>query len=768
MSKETEIERLLVRLVGDATSYQKMLKDAEVGVKKTADVIEKEGKKMESFSARLKSMASGMRSLGTKMSLGITAPITGLGAAATYEAAQFEAALSRMIGLVGVSVEDVTTYRGQILKLAGDVGKSPVELAKAMEFITGSGIRGAEAFDTLQASAKAGAAGLGETMEIANAATSAMNAYGPANLSASKAIDILVASVREGKAEAASFAPVFGQVLPLSKEMGVSFAETGGILAFLTRTTGNAAIATTQMRSAMTQLMRAEMGKKLGGIGWNQKDLLQMVKDQGLLAALRELKKRAESNGKSLKDLVTDTEGLMGALQLTGEQADIAATMIKSVADSAGDTETAFKAASNTTQFQWNKAMAEMKVLLIELGGMFQPVMQKLQMWGMRGINMWKKMSPAMKETAVWVAAVAAAIGPLLTALGGIGIVIAGVIPVLAAIATPMNALIALVAGLGAAVLYYTGAGSAALDWFTGKWKSLVAWAQPAIDGIKAALLSQDTQMAAQIFWAQLKLAWVQGVGALKEIWAGFSQWFKQSWEIAGSSMSKGIIGAQEKLAKFILENRTGLFGEQIFGEGEKRWARDVLKISEGAIAALDEGHQKAMAGITSDTATAMEKIQAEIAGVRVERDKLLKDMQIKVDAEQADAKFKEVLGSFKYYADFAKGTFDGMWKQLFDPDVAKTTAPPTARSLPAFSKVEASAVGSAEAMSRLLEYQVNIPQRKPSEPAAQTKDEKQQKNIEDIAKVVMQLGPPVLQWLLKPDLSVLPANLGGGGGAAT
>lgn len=156
------------------------------------------------------------------MSIGVTAPIATVFGLATKAGTDFESALSRMIGLVGVAAEDVAIYRKQILDLAEATGKAPTELAKAMEFITGSGILGAAAFETLQAAAQAGAAGLGETMEIANAATSAMNAYGPSNLSAAQAVDVLVASVREGKAEASSFAPVFGQVLPLAKEMGVS------------------------------------------------------------------------------------------------------------------------------------------------------------------------------------------------------------------------------------------------------------------------------------------------------------------------------------------------------------------------------------------------------------------------------------------------------------------------------------------------------------------------------------------------------------------
>ena len=100
---------------------------------------------------------------------------------------------------------------------------------------TSAGFEGKEALDVLEASAKAAAAGLGETKQVADAVTSAVNAYGIENLSAARSTDILVATVREGKAEADSIAGALGQVLPAASELGVEFAELGGTIAALTR-----------------------------------------------------------------------------------------------------------------------------------------------------------------------------------------------------------------------------------------------------------------------------------------------------------------------------------------------------------------------------------------------------------------------------------------------------------------------------------------------------------------------------------------------------
>ncbi len=54
------------------------------------------------------------------------------------------------------------------------------EEAEALFFITSAGLEEKEALDMLEVSARAAAAGLGDIATIADAVTSAANAYGPA------------------------------------------------------------------------------------------------------------------------------------------------------------------------------------------------------------------------------------------------------------------------------------------------------------------------------------------------------------------------------------------------------------------------------------------------------------------------------------------------------------------------------------------------------------------------------------------------------------
>ena len=202
----TDLGSLVVSIDGDVSGLQNSLTTA---------------------SAAMKKAGKSLTSVGKSMSMSITAPLVAAGTAAFNLHKGFEASMAKITGLVGVASDQVKEWSSDILKLAPQLGKAPKELADALFFVTSAGIKGAEAMDVLTASAKASQAGLGETQVIADLVTSAMNAYGKANLSAGEATNILVASVREGKAEASALAGAMGQVLPIASEMGVSFDQVG-------------------------------------------------------------------------------------------------------------------------------------------------------------------------------------------------------------------------------------------------------------------------------------------------------------------------------------------------------------------------------------------------------------------------------------------------------------------------------------------------------------------------------------------------------------
>jgi len=331
---------------------------------------------MNSASQKFQSLGTKFENVGRDLSLRVTAPIVAAGAAITKVSADFETSLSKIVGLVGVSREQVNEWKQDILVLAKETAKAPGELADAMFFVTSAGLKGQEALDALEVSAKAAAAGLGETKVVADLVTSAMNAYGADVLSAGKATDILVATVREGKAEAPELAAAMGQVLPVSSAMGVSFDQVGAAIAGMTRTGTNAATASTQLRQILVSILKpsSQARDTLESLGLSASGLRSQIREKGLLTTLQTLVDAFGDNEEASAQVFGNVRALAGVMDLLGGNAEGNVAIFDALKDSTGALDDAFGAASETAGFKMQQALTTLKTIMIELGDTLLPM----------------------------------------------------------------------------------------------------------------------------------------------------------------------------------------------------------------------------------------------------------------------------------------------------------------------------------------------------------------------------------------------------------
>lgn len=307
----------------------------------------------------------------------------GAGLAAVKMASTFESSMQKIHGLVGVSQDQVNAWKDDVLDLAKVLPQSPQELAEGMFFVTSAGFRGAEALDVLKTSARAAAAGLGETETVADAVTSAVNAYGIENLSAADAADVLTATVREGKAAADEIAPVLGNLLPLTSELGVGFDQVGASIAAMTRTGTDAATAATNTQAILTGLMKGSKAgaKALDEVGLSYKGIRQEVKEKGLFAALTSLRSAFKGNEDELIKVIPNVRALRGFLSLTGKSAKENAAIFDSLASSTGAADAAFESASETADFKFKAALSSLQAIAVKIGLQLLPIVKQLADW---------------------------------------------------------------------------------------------------------------------------------------------------------------------------------------------------------------------------------------------------------------------------------------------------------------------------------------------------------------------------------------------------
>ena len=413
------------------------------------------------------SFVSKVSRIGAVLTRSVTLPIAAIGVASVAMAIDFDTSMTKIQALVGASAKQMASYRAAVMTMAKETGRAPKELAEALYFVTSSGFKGAAALRVLNASARASAAGLGETKVIADAVTSAISAYGEKNLSAAKATDIMLAAVREGKNEPAELAGSIGRVIPVAQAMGVSFGEVAGTIAALSLNGTDANEAVTQITASLSQAIKPTQqgAKALATIGMDYAKLRDEIKTKGLIDVFNELKQAFGGNIEKIGEVFGNIRALRGVMTLTGVSAQKYAAIIREVTAAQGDTNKAFGIAAQSPAFKLRQNLAKLSVAAIDIGNKLTPAVLRIASALGTAADAFSRLGTTGQNVVMVLAGIAALAGPLLRVGAALATIKLGLTGIAAA-------------GTGAAIA--TGAASGGVRWspaFIGGVRGLVAGA---------------------------------------------------------------------------------------------------------------------------------------------------------------------------------------------------------------------------------------------------------------------------------------------------
>ena len=421
--------KLRVQLIGDASRLTGTLNKA---------------------SARLKSFGKNVSAVGARMQR-FALPMALAGGAAIKMGADFDKSLTKIKSLVGVAGDEVDKMGKKARQMAIETGQSSTDAANALFFITSAGLEGSDAMDVLNASLKASAVGLGDVTQVADAATSAMNAYGSDTLSASDATDVLVAAVREGKLSSEELSGSIGAVIPIASNMGVTFNEVGATMAAMSRTGTNAATASMQLKNILMSINKPskEAADTLEEMGLSSASLKAKIQDDGLLSVLELLKSEFGQNADAQAKVFGNSRALMGVMDLLGKGIDSTREIFGKLNNVQGDTQKAFDKTSESASFKLTKALNTAKESFSQMGAVLLttllPLIQDITGFITRLFQAFNKLDPGMQKFIAAAGVLAVALptiiglfGTLLTAIG--------------ALLSPIGLVVLAIAGIGTAI----------------------------------------------------------------------------------------------------------------------------------------------------------------------------------------------------------------------------------------------------------------------------------------------------------------------------
>jgi len=336
--------------------------------------IDKSEKKLKSFGGIVKK-------LGTSLA-GVFAvsAITRWATQMVRSVIEIEAAFTKLETLVGLTNSQVEGMKDQVEALSRVSGRSTQELADALFTVTSAGLRGAEALEVLERSAKAAVIGLGDTKVIAKSLTAVIQAYGSENINAAKATETLIAIVREGNLEASELAPTLGRVIGIAAQLGISFEEVGANIATFSRLGVNSAEAVVGLRGVMNGLLSTspDVEDALKSVGMTLAGLRQEVKEKGLAKAMVGLVEAFKGNEIGLKAVIPDVRAYATILGTAGAQSEEYLKIAKNIIKEQELLDAGFKRTSDTTKQEFTIAINSLRLTFQKLAISILPVLTEL------------------------------------------------------------------------------------------------------------------------------------------------------------------------------------------------------------------------------------------------------------------------------------------------------------------------------------------------------------------------------------------------------
>lgn len=438
--------------------------------------VEEAGRKMQELGGKVEAV-------GQKF-LPVTGVITAAGTAAGKMASDFEDAMAKVSTIADTTEVPIEELEKAILDLSNQTGISSSEIASNVYDAISAGQKTGDAVSFVEKSTKLAKAGFADSGAALDILTTIMNAYGLEAEEVTRVSDVLISTQNLGKTTVADLASSMGKVIPTAKANGVSIENLSAMYAVMTANGIATAESTTYMNSMLNELGKqgtsaanafAKGTEHIKEGGLTMKEAMEMGWD--LTDVLSILDEQAYESGTSIQNMFGSAEAGKAA-NVLWDNAEKLNEVVGEMGNSAGATDEAF-AKLDTTSYKIQKAINEFKNTAIELGQqlleMAAPAIQAISDKVHSLATKFSSLSDDQKKLIIKIAAIVAAIGPLLVT-GGKAITLVGKLTStfaslgakltaasmnaaaagtsLGAIAAPVAAVVAVVAALVAAFVH--------------------------------------------------------------------------------------------------------------------------------------------------------------------------------------------------------------------------------------------------------------------------------------------------------------------------
>ena len=409
----TAVGYLMLDTTGFQSGFQSALRDLQTFRDESATAADK-------FSAA----GSAMSAVGGSLTKSVTLPIVGLGSVITKVTSDFESSMSKVASIAGLDTvgEEFEALSEKAKEMGATTKFSASEAADAFTYMAMAGWKTESMLDGIDGIMQLAAASGEDLATTSDIVTDALTAFGLQAKDSSHFADILAAASNNANTNVSMLGESFKYVAPVAGALGYSAEDTSIALGLMANSGIKASQAGTSLRTAMSNLVSptSAMAKVMDQYGISITDAEGNMKP--FMAVMTDLREKLGGLDEATQAAAASTlfgkDAMSGMLAIINASDEDFNKLTESIYNADGTAAQMADTMQNNLSGQLTILGSTLEGLALSFGEILIPVITDFVKWLTSVVNKFNSLSERTKKVIVVVAAVAAAIGPLLLVLG--------------------------------------------------------------------------------------------------------------------------------------------------------------------------------------------------------------------------------------------------------------------------------------------------------------------------------------------------------------
>jgi len=328
--------------------------------------------------AARKQMQSNALDRAAGSSIAASAAMIGVVKSTTSAFGNFQEEMIKTAAISTEVKENFDEFSETIKNLAVELGKSPTELAGALQEVAQAGFEGADAMEIVEAAAKAAAAGYTDATTAARPFIGVLNSYKDAGLDAATVSDLLFSAVTEGVFSFQELSTQLGDNISLFSSMNKDLKDILASYVVLTKRSNSLSESTTQLNGIMNSFLKPTeaLNAAIRELGYESAQTFAKQEDFAtILATVQQL---LHGNEEAAASLFPNIRALRGIFGLTNDELQdytVISTKLRLEQEKGGETARVLAEVQKGFNFQMRQASVELQLMAISIGATMAPAL---------------------------------------------------------------------------------------------------------------------------------------------------------------------------------------------------------------------------------------------------------------------------------------------------------------------------------------------------------------------------------------------------------